>query len=41
MESVRTFKAQPAMIKEQVETLIIQDYFKRDDKDRGKLVYLA
>lgn len=41
MESIRTFKAQPAMIKEQVETLIIQEYFKRDEKERGKLVYLA
>ena len=41
MEGIRTFKAQPAMIKEQVETLIIQEYFKRDEKERGKLVYLA
>ena len=41
MEGIRMFKAQPAMIKSQIEVLIIQDYFRREENDRARLVYQA
>lgn len=34
------FKADPHMIKEQIEVLIQGDYMKRDENDRTKLIYL-
>jgi len=34
------FKADPKVIKEQIETLIQQEYMRRDEKDRTNLIYL-
>ena len=34
------FKADPKVIKEQIETLIQQEYMTRDEKDRTNLIYL-
>lgn len=36
---VNTFKPEPAMIKQQIEWLIENDYLMRDDKDKGKYIY--
>ena len=34
------FKADPKMIKEQIEVLIRDEYMKRDENDRAMLIYL-
>ena len=34
------FKADPKMIKEQIEVLIRDEYMKRDENERAKLIYL-
>ena len=34
------FKADPKVIKEQIESLILSEYMKRDEKDRANLIYL-
>jgi hypothetical protein len=40
MDSITTFKAQPAMIKERIQSLIENDYMKRDEDIRAKLIYV-
>ena len=40
MEMINMFKAQPAMIKEQIEVLIQRGYMQRDEKDKKILIYL-
>ena len=34
------FKADPKMIKQQIDYLIDNEYMKRDDNDRATLIYL-
>ena len=34
------FKADPRMIKDQIEYLILNDYMKRDENNKGVLIYL-
>lgn len=40
MDSITTFKAQPTMIKERIQSLIENDYMKRDEDIRAKLIYV-
>ena len=40
MDSITTFKAQPNMIKERIQSLIENDYMKRDEDIRAKLIYV-
>ena len=38
--NITMFKADPKMVKEQIEVLITQDYMKRDENDRATLIYV-
>ena len=38
--NINMFKADPKMVKEQIEVLITQDYMKRDENDRATLIYV-
>ena len=40
MRNITMFKAEPAMIKAQIEYLIQNDYMKRDPNERAKLIYI-
>lgn len=40
MRNITMFKADPKMIKEQIEVLISQDYMKRDERDKANLIYV-
>ena len=40
MRNITMFKADPKMVKEQIEVLIRDEYMKRDDNDRTVLIYL-
>ncbi len=40
MRNISMFKADPKMIKEQIEVLIQGDYMKRDENDRALLIYV-
>ena len=40
MRNITMFKADPKMIKEQIEVLISQDYMKRNDNDKAMLIYV-
>ena len=40
MHNINMFKADPKMIKEQIEVLINQDYMKRDENDKANLIYV-
>jgi hypothetical protein len=41
MEMISLFKAQPQMIKQRIEDLIMKQYMRRDDKDRTRYWYVA
>ena len=40
MHQVQHFRPQPQMIKQQIESLIQQEYIKRDDNDRATYIYI-
>ena len=40
IRNITMFKADPKMIKEQIEVLIRDEYMKRDENERAKLIYL-
>ena len=40
IRNISMFRADPSMIKEQIEYLIQNDYMKRDENDRAQLIYL-
>ena len=40
IRNITMFKADPKMVKEQIEVLIRDEYMKRDDADRTVLIYL-
>lgn len=40
MRNITMFKADPKMIKEQIELLIAQDYMKRDEREKANLIYV-
>ena len=40
IRNITMFKAEPPMIKEQIEVLIRDEYMKRDENDRTRLIYL-
>jgi hypothetical protein len=40
MGMITMFKAQPPMIKEQIEVLIQRGYMQRDEKNKKMLIYL-
>ena len=40
IRNITLFKADPKMIKEQIEVLISQDYMKRNDNDKAMLIYV-
>lgn len=40
MRNITMFKADPKMIKDNIEYLMQNEYMKRDDNDRGLLIYL-
>jgi len=40
IRNITMFKADPKMVKEQIEVLIQGEYMKRDDTDRALLIYL-
>ena len=40
MRNISMFKADPKVIKEQIEVLIQGEYMRRDDADKTKLIYL-
>ena len=40
MRNITMFKADPKMIKEQIEVLISQDYMKRDENNKAELIYI-
>ena len=40
IRNITMFKADPKMVKEQIEVLIRDEYMKRDDNDRTVLIYL-
>lgn len=40
MRNITMFKADPKMIKDNIEYLMSNDYMKRDENDRGLLIYL-
>ena len=37
---IQNFVAQPALIKQRIESLIERDYLKRDEENRGRYIYL-
>ena len=39
IRNISMFKADPKMVKEQIEVLIQQDYMKRDDNEKALLIY--
>lgn len=39
-KQISIFMAQPAMIKQRIESLIEREYLKRDDADKSKYIYL-
>ena len=40
IRNINMFKADPKMVKEQIEVLIRDEYMKRDDKEKALLIYL-
>ena len=40
IRNISMFRADPKMVKEQIEVLIRDEYMKRDDNDRATLIYL-
>ena len=40
IRNITMFRADPKMVKEQIEVLIRDEYMKRDDNDKALLVYL-
>ena len=40
MGNIGLFKAEPKMVKEQIEVLISNDYIKRDESDKRSLIYI-
>ena len=40
INNISMFKADPRMIKEQIDNLIEREYMKRDENDRTILIYL-
>jgi len=40
IRNVTMFRADPKMVKEQIEVLIRDEYMKRDDNDRANLIYI-
>ena len=40
MRNISLFKAEPKMVKEQIDNLMTQEYIKRDENDRQIIVYL-
>ena len=40
IKQIHMFRAQPALIKARIESLIEREYLKRDENDRAKLIYL-
>ena len=40
MRQITIFNAQPAMIKQRIESLIEREYLKRDEADKTKYIYL-
>lgn len=40
MRNITMFKADPKVVKEQIEVLILGEYMKRDENNRTKLIYL-
>lgn len=40
IRNITMFKADPKMVKEQIEVLIRDEYMKRDENDRAMLIYL-
>ena len=39
IRNISMFRADPKMVKEQIEVLIQQDYMKRDDNEKALLIY--
>ena len=40
IRNITMFRADPKMVKEQIEVLIRDEYMKRDDNDKALLIYL-
>lgn len=40
IRNITMFRADPKMVKEQIEVLIRDEYMKRDDNDKTVLIYL-
>ena len=40
IRNITMFRADPKMVKEQIEVLIRDEYMKRDDNDRANLIYI-
>jgi hypothetical protein len=40
IRNITMFRADPKMVKEQIEVLIRDEYMKRDERDKATLVYL-
>jgi len=40
IRNITMFRADPKMVKEQIEVLIQGEYMRRDDNDRALLIYL-
>lgn len=40
IRNITMFRADPKMVKEQIEVLIRDEYMKRDDADKATLIYL-
>lgn len=40
IRNITMFRADPKMVKEQIEVLIRDEYMKRDERDKATLIYL-
>ena len=40
IRNITMFSADPQMIKQQIEVLILDEYMKRDERDKAILIYL-
>lgn len=40
IDQIKMFKCEPKLVKQRIEKLIEREYLKRDENDKGKLIYL-